>query len=43
VLRLLQVVGIVRDLRQPPARVRDPRPPPARPSDHMEEREPVAV
>jgi len=41
VLRLLQAVGVVRDLRQPPARVRDPRPPAAQPSDQVEKREPV--
>src|SRR2546430_16467281 len=41
VLKLLAVVGIARDLRQPPARVRDPRPPEP-PNDRTEEREPVA-
>jgi stearoyl-CoA desaturase (Delta-9 desaturase) len=42
-LKLLRVVGIVRDLREPPPRVRDPRPLAAQSDGKPEASEPVAV
>ena len=43
ILKLLQAIGIVRDLRGPPARARRPRPPTVRPSEETEAKEPVAA
>ena len=42
-LKLLQFVGIARDLRQPPPRVRKPQLAPVPKSDDAETREPVSV
>jgi hypothetical protein len=42
-LKLLQFVGIARDLRQPPPRVRNPQVAPTPVSDDDQTREPVSV